>query len=518
MNKLLSISVIGIISAVSCTAGSRYSTDKKPGSPNILFISIDDLNDWVGPLGGLSIVKTPNIDKLAKQGVTFTNAHCASPACAPSRLSIMTGVQPSKTDVMQNTWYDGPEWREIPILGKIETIEEFFKNRGYKTLAGGKIYHTLSPPWQTINQAEAENWDFYFPSVHIPIPYQIRAEESVIFPPHFRGRRHPWFTWGPISIPDEKMADHHVVDWARYELNQKHEKPFFIACGIFRPHMPWEVPQKYFDMYPIDEIPDLAIRENDLEDAYDAGRRSWHKFVLENKQWKHVIQAYLASVTFADSQVGRLLEGLQNSAYAENTIIVLWSDQGMHIGEKEHWEKFSLWEESTRVPLIIKAPGITKPGTRCSEPVSLLDIYPTLADLAGYEVPLHCDGKSLLPQLRDVSNPTGLSALTSFRFPGAGGQKVGHTLRSNRYRYIYYEDNSLEELYDHQNDPNEFYNMAYDPKYLRIKDDFRKELVKRVSRVSLVDIEKQPVGYTIKNNKVRSDRFIPIELLKLEEL
>ncbi len=516
--------IILALSFISATAFSGVETKPRKDSdqqtqPNILFISVDDMNDWIGPLGGLDIAQTPALDKLAKQSVTFTNAHCASPACAPSRLAIMTGVQPSKSDVMQNVWYDGPQWRNIPILEDIETIEQFFKNRGYKTLAGGKIYHTLSPPWQTINHAEAESWDFYFPSVHIPIPYQIRAEENVINPSHFKGKRLAWFTWGPIDIPDEKMADYHVVDWARYELSQKHDKPFYLACGIFRPHMPWEVPQKYFDLYPLEDIPDLDIQKNDLHDAYDHGRRQWHKFVIENDQWKKVIQAYLASISFADAQLGRLLESLDKSPYASNTIVVLWSDHGMHIGEKENWEKFTLWEESTRVPLIFKVPGVAKPGTICTEPVNLLDIYPTLAELAGFDVPKQCDGKSLLPQLLDVFAPTSQSALTSLRFAGGKGYKVGHSLRNIRYRYIYYEDNSLEELYDHQTDPNEFNNLAYNDDYEEIVSAFRKELVSRVDRelVSLEEIEKAPEGYTIENGKVHSDHFIPIETLKLIE-
>jgi len=504
-----------LLSQISSINSKVYARDESI-NPNILFIAVDDMNDWIGPLGGLSITKTPNLDKLANQSVVFTNAHCASPACAPSRLSIMTGVQPSKTDIMQNVWYDGPKWREIPLLKNIETIEQFFQNRGYTTLAGGKIYHTLAPPWTTINQADPSGWDFYFPSVHIPIPYQIRAEDDVIRPKHFRGDRHEWFTWGPIDIPDEKMADYQVVDWAKYQLGLKHEKPFYLACGIFRPHMPWEVPQKYFDMYPLESIPDLSIRENDLEDAFDHGRRQWHKFVLENEQWKKVIQAYLASVSFTDAQIGRLVEALETSAYAENTIVVLWADHGMHIGEKENWEKFTLWEESTRVPLFIKAPGVTVPGTKCNQPVSLLDIYPTLTELAGYNIPSHCDGTSLLPQLMNPLTPREYSALTSFRFNGKKSN-VGHSLRSNRYRYIFYTHMGLEELYDHEADPNEYTNIAYDNKNKKVIDEFRSELMQRIDGITLSEIERKPDGFKIKDNKIRSEQFIPIEQLNLLE-
>ncbi len=522
LNRIIFLTMLVAVGFLTSSSKSGEQGTQQEKKPNILFIAVDDLNDWVGPLDGLPIAKTPNMDKLAAQGLTFTNAHTACPACAPSRLAIMTGVQPSKTDVMQNTWYDGPEWRKIPILKKIETIEQFFKNRGYKTLAGGKIYHSLAPPspFCTTNQAEAEDWDFYFPSIHIPIPYQIRAQEEVIRPKSFLGKRQEWFTWGPIAIQDEKMADFQIVDWANYELSQKHEKPLYLACGITKPHLPWEVPQKYFDMYPLENIPDLAVQKNDLEDAFEHDRRGWHKFVLENDQWKKVIQAYLASITFADAQIGRLLEGLEKSAYAKNTIVVLWSDHGMHIGEKENWGKFTLWEESTRIPLIFRFPGMANPGANCSEPVSTLDIYPTLAELAGFKVPAHCDGKSLVPQLKDVSTPTGRSALTSYRFEnGMAKGFPGHSLRNKRYRYIYYEFNSLEELYDHQADPNEYYNLAYNADYKEIVRNFRNELVERVKRdkVTLEEIAKNPVGYTVQNNTVHSDTFIPMEKLPLDK-
>jgi arylsulfatase A-like enzyme len=495
--------------------------EKTASLPNILFIAIDDLNDWIGPLGGLEVSKTPNLDRLASQGMLFENAHCASPACSPSRLAIMSGVQPSKSGNMQNQWYDGPEWRKEPIYQNIETIEQFFHNRGYETLAGGKIYHTLAPPWTIINHADPDGWDFYFPSVHVPIPYQIRAEDEVIFPPHFKGQRLEWFTWGPLDVPDEKMADYQVVDWARYELSKKHNKPFYLACGLFRPHMPWEVPQKYFDMYPIEDIPDLEIQEDDLKDAFNHGRRSWHQFVLKNDQWKHVLQAYLASIAFADAQLGRLLDGLENSDYKDNTIVVLWSDHGMHMGEKENWEKFTLWEEATRVPLLLKAPGVTKAGSRTIQPVSLLDIYPTLVELAGFEVPEHCDGVSLVPLVENPEAKRDHSALTSFKFNRAAAiyrdnPIVGHSLTGTNFRYIYYQNKGLEELYDHQKDPNEYVNVAYQKQYSDVIARFRNELIGRVDGISLEQIKEAPEGYSIQDGKIEDLGFISMDDLPFD--
>jgi choline-sulfatase len=235
---------------------------------------------------------------------------------------------------------------------------------------------------------------------------------------------------------------------------------------------------------------------------------------LENHQWKHVIQAYLASISFADAQIGRLLQALDDSGNADETIVVLWSDHGMHIGEKENWEKFTLWEESTRVPFFVRAPGITKPGTVIKEAVSLLDVYPTLVELSGFEVPVHCDGVSVVPLLKDPKSTRKHSALTSFTFPG---DKTGHSLRGNRYRYIYYEWNHLEELYDHENDPNEFTNLAYDRAYASTVDRFRNEMSSRVSRVTLSEMEKSPEGYSVSHGRISANDYIPMAQVPLPQ-
>lgn len=488
--------------------------------PNILFIAVDDLNDWVGPLGGKEGIQTPNIDELANSSLVFTNAHTASPACHPSRVAIMTGVHPARTGIMNNEWYDGPKWKSNEKLKNIETLEQFFKNRGYKTLGAGKIYHSIVPPRVTLSQIEPENWDFYYPSPHITMPLQIRAPEDEIYPADIIGERpHPYFTWGAIPSKDEKMSDYQVVDWASYELSQNHEKPFFMATGIFRPHEAWEVPQKYFDMYPLDEITLPQTKKDDLVDAVDHGRRGWHKFVLQNDQWKHVVQAYMASITFADAQIGRLLDALKESPHAENTIVVLWSDHGLHLGEKENWQKFTLWEQSTRVPLIFKVPGITDSGTMSAQPVSLLDIYPTLADVTGFDIPSHLDGTSLLPQMKNPERKKD-PIITSFNFtygyrtrnkPFSFGNTQligeGHAVRSQHYRYIYYPKIGLEELYDHRSDPNEYTNIAYEE---------NEEVIKR-HRQKLLELlpdlrwdNEIPLGYELKEGRIKNIEYKPM--------
>ena len=479
-------------------------------SPNILFIAVDDMNDWVGFMDGHPGMKiaTPNIDRLAKQSMVFTNAHTPSPACAPARAAILTGVHHIRSGVENVHWGDKPLWRNFPALKDVETLEQFFKRQGYKTLGAGKIYHSQAPPWAPTSQVEPENWDFYYPSAYISHPFQIRAPQEVIFPDHVDNSTRPgggWWTWGPLAVDDNKMADYHVVDWARYQLRQRHERPFFLAVGTWKPHDPWEVPQKYFDMYPLDSIQLPPYQPDDLKDAMDHGRRWIYQWVVDNHQWKEVVQSYAASITFADAMVGRLLEQLESSAYADNTIIVLWADHGMHMGEKDNIEKFTLWERSTRVPLIVKTPDMTK-GASCDQPVSLMDIYPTLAELTGYDLPDHLDGRSLVPQLKDPSMPTD-AVVSSYRFSWSNKKVSGHAVRSKDFRYIYYPEIDFEELYDHRSDPQEYTNIAYQPAFDAIIDDHRKTLAQWLPEISWQDTS-HPVGFTIsEEGTVQRDGF-----------
>jgi arylsulfatase A-like enzyme len=392
----------------------------------------------------------------------------------------------------------------------VVTLEQFFKQQDYKTLGAGKIYHSQAPPWTPTSQAEPANWDFYFPSAYISHPFQIRAPEEVRYPADVDNESRPgggsgWWTWGPIPVPDEKMADYHIVEWARYQLTQRHDKPFFLAVGLWKPHDPWEVPQKYFDMYPLDSIALPDCRKDDLEDAFDHGRRWIQKWVVDNDQWEKVVQSYAASITFSDAMVGRLLEAFEHSDYAGNTIVVLWADHGMHMGEKENIEKFTLWERSTHVPLLISVPGMPQAGVQCDQPVSLMDIYPTLVDLTGFEKPSHLDGKSLVPQIKDPEAGTS-PVITSYRFTYPEQRIIGHAVRSMRYRYIYYPAINLEELYDHEIDPNEWDNIAYKAGNEGIIEEHRKVLLEMLPQLTWK--ESPPDGYTIDaEGNLRNDHF-----------
>jgi len=421
--------------------------------PNVLFMAIDDLNDWVGCLGGHPDVKTPNLDRLAARGVLFTNAHCSAPACNPSRASLMTGILPSTSGV-----YHNPDpWRKSPALEKAVTIPQHFMAHGYSAVGGGKIYHGAFP--------DPPSWQDYFPS-------QKKNKPDDPEPPNrpvngIPNTRH--FDWGPVDVPDEDMGDRKVAAWATEQLEKKHDKPFFIGCGFFRPHLPWYVPTKYFDMYPPDKITLPNVNESDLDDVPPIGKKMAkpqgdHAKVLKHKQWRKAVQGYLASITFVDTCVGRVIRALDRSAYADNTVIVLWSDHGWHLGEKLHWRKFALWEEATHNVLMVVAPGVTRLGGRCSRPVTMLDIYPTLIELCHLTAKNELEGSSLVPLLRNPKAKRERPALTTHG-------RNNHSLRSERYRYIRYSDGT-EELYDHDKDALEWTNLADDPKYAEVKKQF----------------------------------------------
>lgn len=511
MKKMFANLTALLISSLLINLHANAQINRTSETPNILFIAVDDMNDWVGFMNGHPGMKihTPNLDRFAAASMIFTNAHTPAPACAPTRAAILTGVHHARSGAEHVHWGDGPKWREFEALKEVETLEQFFKNRGYKTLGAGKIYHSQAPPWAPTSQVEPANWDFYYPSPYISHPYQIRAPEEVIYPSEVDNKNRPgdngWWTWGPIPVEDEKMADYHVVDWAKYQLKQKHDKPFFLAAGVWKPHDPWEVPQKYFDMYPLENIVLPEVKKDDLEDAFDHGRRWIQKWVVDNDQWEKVVQSYAASITFADVMLGRLLDAFADSEYADNTIVVLWSDHGMHMGEKENIEKFTLWERSTRVPLIISVPGLTVAGSKCHQPVSLMDLYPTLVDLAGFDPPSHLDGSSLLPQIQDPSTITS-PVISSYKFDWSDNPIIGHAVRSMQYRYIYYPEINLEELYDHETDPNEWNNIAYKKANKKIIKAHRQTLLKMLPE--LLWEEGHPNGYTVDSKgNVHKDNF-----------
>lgn len=415
--------------------------------PNILLIVADDLNHWVGYTGRNKQTKTPNIDRLSARGVSFANSHAAAPVCNASRASLLSGRRPSSTGVYGNS----DDWRTV--IPPEQSFITAFKKAGYLTLGSGKIYHG--------GFDRKSEWDDYLKNEGKPGPQ----------PPGDKGVG--GIRFGAIDADDSELNDHRIVSHGIEQLNKKHDKPFLLTVGLHKPHMPWFVPKKYFDLHPLESIQPPPVKENDLEDVPAAGVKfagpeGDHRKILESGRWKEAIQAYLAAVSFADAQIGRLLDALDASPYKDNTIVVLLGDHGWHFGEKEHWRKFALWEESTRAPLIWVVPGVTKAGAVSTRPVDFTSIFPTLTDLAGIATPSHVEGVSLRPLLENPQAEWTRPAVTTWL-------RGNHAIRSEDWRYIRYADGS-EELYDHRNDPYEWNNLAGKEEFSGIKQELAKFL------------------------------------------
>ncbi|HEU0123790.1 MAG TPA: sulfatase [Bryobacteraceae bacterium] len=435
--------------------------------PNVLFLSVDDMNDWVGCLGGYNGVQTPNIDRLAKRGALFANAHCASPLCNPSRTALLTGQRPSTTGMYNNDQF----WR--PNLPNAVTLPMHFKANGYHVAGAGKVFHHTAgnnPPsqWDEVQlQVFDDPWyrraDWYPWNKRVPAP----AGHPFNGLRNFQGE----FDWGVIPAAEREYGDQRAVDFGLNFLSKSHEKPFFLAVGLWHPHIPMFAPQKYFDLYPPEKVKIPYTPAGDLDDVpktgqeWAAARRDEHNRIVREGKWRDAVRAYLAAITFADAMIGRLLDGLETSAHANNTVVVFWSDNGWHLGEKDHWHKSTLWQRATHVPLIIAGPGVRQPGISRKQAVSLLDLYPTLTDLCRLPQRKECEGRSLVPQLQDAAAPRPPAVIDYL--PG------NHAVRDVRYRYIRYRDGS-EELYDEQADPEDWRNLASDPKYATLKQNLAK--------------------------------------------
>ena len=451
---------------VACMANVSVSgaTEQKQKKPNILFIAIDDLNDWTDMLEGNAQARTPQMDKLASKGIVFTNAHCAAPCCGPSRSAIMSGIRPSTS----GNYINKNSLTHNQILNNAVLLPEFFQQHGYYVSGAGKLFHGYHFNYEV----KGRGFDEYYPSKTQDLPSFEGLKFSSKLP---LGGWSRTADWGPLR-PDVTVDDHpdgNTAKWVKGELLEGHlREPFFLGAGIFEPHLPNYAPQKYFDQFPLEDIklPD-GFLENDLDDVPVAhakmAHNPWLKRIREMGQWKPAIQAYLACTAMVDDLVGQIVEALEKSKYADNTIVVLWSDHGFHHGEKGRWGKYSLWERATRVNFIWVVPGVTEAGSVCSKPVNLLDIYPTLASLTGCEPPANqLEGNDLSVLIKDPEALWDEATVTTFGYKNYG-------VRSGRYRYIVYEDGS-EELYDHTNDKWEWENLADNPQFAAVKKGMRK--------------------------------------------
>lgn len=432
--------------------------------PNVLFITVDDMNGW-GLMKHYPLTETPYFDKLRAQSYNFTKSVCASPVCVPSRAAMFSGLYPHRTGAYYNggdPWVSPTPSGETTILEKTESLFECFKRNGYETFGRGKIFH--AEVGKKREEAMFDNRPIYKGG----------------FGP-FGDKEHQVGTKGNFqtvqAFPDSTFPDIKNADAAIEFLNKKHDKPFMCYIGYWRPHTPYTAPQRFFDMYDAtkivmpagykaDDLADVPALGRDLVDSlkfFDRGNQSQAE---RHANFKRMLYGYLATTSFADWSVGRVLEALDNSAFAKNTIVVVCSDNGYHNGEKERWQKGTLWQMSAYTPLLIRLPNGR--AYDCPQTVNLIDIYPTLVELCKLDPPKHAlDGKSLKPIFENPSLKWSPSLMTY----GAQYSSVS----DGRYRYIRYPDGS-EELYDHQNDPYEWTNIASKNRLKKVKMRLAKEI------------------------------------------
>ena len=427
---------------------------------NVLLIAVDDLNDWVGCLGGHPQTNTPNIDRLAARGMLFTNAHCQGTMCNPSRISLLFGRRPSTTGFYSNRY---PVSKEPEFLSSHVGLPAHFAASGYKTLTAGKVFHgaaSLKKQFHVVGPR--------------PGQWLQGADKKVHNKP---AGWHGIWDFGPQDYDESKFTDHLVATWVTEQLGNKHDKPFFLAFGFYRPHVPFFPPRRVYDRFKSVQLP--RVHEDDWNDIPDAARRvsmsnakiPTHDWMREQGRWNEAVHCYLASIRWTDEQLGRVLDALDKGPHAKDTIVVLFSDHGYHLGEKQRWSKFSLWERTTRVPLIISVPNGVK--GKSGKPVELLSIYPTLIDLCGLPPNPKLQGASLQPLLENPNADWKHVAISTL---GQGN----HAVRDERWRYIQYADGS-EELYDHHTDPHEWTNLAEGeptPAHAIIIDRLKKHLPK----------------------------------------
>jgi len=485
MSKKLPL-VLSIFAVMLPVWASAQTDPADQPHPNVLFIAIDDMNDWAGFLDTHPQVQTPNMDTLATQGVSFTNAHVPAPICGPSRTAIMSGLWPASNGIYTNAI---SYRRQMPHL---ISLPEYYRQNGYHVMGVGKIFHGGD---SNIPEGAFDEYGFRggsgspFTKEELGLDKQAPFNRVIKngkeyrlplngFPADRHWRSSNTFDWGPVDVPDEEFSDTQKANWAMEKLQETHEKPFFLAVGFDRPHQPLYNPKRFHDMYPVDEVVLPQTIDGDLKDLPRSGREyalapntsGLHRSVEEYGQWEEAVSSYLASISYVDDLVGQIMAALEKSGYADNTLIVLWSDHGWHLGEKEHWGKATGWYRSTHIPLIIAparahAPDGFKPHSESKRLVNLLDLGPTIADMTNVPIRKEWQGKSLLPLVQNPDQEWQSHTITT---SGRGD----HTITTERWQYLHYFDGAAE-LYDLQNDPDEFVNLAEDPDYAGVIERLR---------------------------------------------
>ncbi|MHC4460929.1 MAG: sulfatase [Planctomycetota bacterium] len=511
----------GSVACLVPSAGFAKSVVNRKRRLNVVLIVCDDLNDYVSGMAGHPQASTPHIARLAESGVAFKRAYSNNPICAPSRSSFLTGIYPHTS---KNLFWD--KWHNNPVLKNSKTIMEHFGANGYHVVGSGKLmHHHLASVWGEFKY-KADYGPFVYdgkdrvahPSV--PAPYSSIGPVDGSYAPLSdvpygtdRKDKKGWIygTWGKVKkfnyvdeenrdpTPDERNAA-----WAESKIKEfakeGNSKPFVLGVGFIRPHTPLHVPKRFFDMFPIESVKVPVIKSNDAEDChytdvFDSDKKGLKYFRLLKESYpdlesalKAFTQAYLASVAAVDECIGRVVEAVDNSSFKDNTIIVVTSDHGWNMGEKDYLFKNSLWEESTRVPLVIRAPGVAEPGGIAEHPVSLIDIYPTLVDLCGLRGDTRknskgakLDGYSVVPFLKDPKfgrwdgPDAALTMVYAGGYTGNDPSRQHWSVRTKKWRYILY-NNGSEELYDHETDPYEWTNLCGEARYRKVKAQLRSRI------------------------------------------
>ena len=439
--------------------------------PNVLLLMSDDLAATLGCYGH-PLAKTPHLDALAKRAVLFERAYCQLPHCNPSRASMLSGLRPNTTRVTDNA---DNLYKNIP---GVVTLPHQFRRNGYATARCGKIFH-LGVPSGLESMDDPQAWDFGTPFKD-ERPYPPKRESAV----KVATGKKQGLPWTETTGTDDDLVDGNFAKTAIEWLEKRDpSKPFFLAVGFHRPHLPLVAPAKYFDLYPFDSIKlptEPADDEADIPAPARNGSVPGYALTTTPEQRRAAIRAYLATVSFMDAQAGRMLDALKRLGLAENTIVVFAADHGWHLGEHGLWHKRSLFEESARVPFLVFAPGAKGNGQRSGSLVELLDVYPTLCDLAGVPAPASLQGKSLRPVLNDPKAVLHEGAFTQAR-RGANAEFLGRSVRTTRWRCTEWDEgrNGIE-LYDHAADPGEFTNLANDPRHAAVLKELRAVLAAKL--------------------------------------
>ncbi len=436
---------------------------------NVLFIASDDLNNCLRSYGH-PIVQTPNIDRLARSGVRFDHSYCQFPLCSPSRSSLMTGLAPDTTRV----WDLKTHFREA--LPDVVTLPQLFQKNGYFTARAGKIYHYGVPG--DIGTAGLDDPPSWQETVN-PAGVDHTREEPLLTNYTPKRGLGSAIAFHESQARDDQHTDSLVADAVIAMMEKHRNEPWFLGAGFYRPHVPWIVPSKYFDLYPLESIQAPPFDESEMhiapEWAYFTKPANWGMSVQQRRE---AIRAYYACISFMDAQVGRLLDTLDRLGLARNTALVFWGDNGYHLGEHGQWMKQTVFEQASRIPLLIGGAGVPARGRGCPRTVELLDLYPTLVDLCALrQAPSNLQGESLMPLLRNPNAPWDHPAVSQVRRTPQGKRVMGYSLRTERYRYSFWNEGSEgEELYDYQADPRELRNLASDAASAALKARLKRRL------------------------------------------